>query len=163
MVEQSGKTFGMNEPRHFLDKLEWELQRLMVAGDAGPEELAYHAMNIALTAWHMVDWTFPYLPEAFLAEIKDEKGYKSYLTERSRVISACRDIANFGKHLTVKGRADPGVFTVSLPAQSSAAGSPSIIVWSIAIDGELFGIDEFAKEAVKFWQIFLDSHDMLPD
>jgi len=58
MVEQSGKTFGMNEPGHFLGKLEWELQRLMTAGDATPEELAYHAMNIALTAWHMAPFKF---------------------------------------------------------------------------------------------------------
>jgi len=159
MVEQSGKTFGMSEPRHFLDKLEWELHRLMVAGNAGPEELAYHAMNIGLTAWHMVDWTYPYLPAVLLAEVKDEKGYKSHVTEASRFISACRDIANFGKHLTVKGKRDPGVFTVSLPTQASAAG----VVWSIAIDGTLFGIEEFAKETVKFWQIFLDSHGMLPD
>jgi hypothetical protein len=52
-----GKSFGLSMPHEYLDKLKWEFEKLMKAGDASSRDLSYHAMNLAMTGWHMTDGT----------------------------------------------------------------------------------------------------------
>ena len=159
-----GKSFGLSSPSEYLDKLEWEFERMMTAGSATDRELSYHAMNLAMTAWHMTDWTYDHLSESVKSRFATQPRFQDWVKSQSRVLAACRDVATASKHMKVTRAADSGVETVDVTQVvpgTFALGSRK--VWHIAIDGELYSLDEFGRELIDFWQNYLDAQGLLPD
>jgi hypothetical protein len=48
--------FAIHSSRDMLEKLKREIERL--AGSIIRQEVADHALNAAMTAWHLTDWTW---------------------------------------------------------------------------------------------------------
>lgn len=100
------RTFGLSSPEHMLEKLEWEAG-LLYAAIAEKEAMnapAYHALNAATTAWHIVDWVCDDLDERHawpLAQAALGVGDKAAFTSLAlaqRSLAACWQIANAWKH-----------------------------------------------------------------
>lgn len=161
---QGGKTFGLSHPAEYLDKLEWEFERLMKAGRADERELSYHAMNFIITAWHMTDWIYPHLPESEKQRFPKPKDFQNWIRSQSRTVAACRDVATAAKHVKVTLSPDPKIETVLgtkfVPSDPANQFQPH---WLIAVDGMLYPMDEFCRKAISFWHGFLDMHGLLID
>jgi hypothetical protein len=164
-MDSQGKTFGLSQPHEYLDKLEWEFERMMKAGNATSRELSYCAMNVAMTAWHMIDWTFDSLPSATKAQFGQKSAFQGWVKKQSRVLSACRDVAMASKHLTVTKSPDPGVATIDEHYAESGTFEDDYvdIEWKISIDGNMYSLDEFGRDLISFWQKYLESQGLLPD
>jgi hypothetical protein len=105
------KTFGLARPRDYLGKLNWDLQRLMEMQRKDDPALRYQAMNCALTAWHMHEWVYPFLPERLLSELPKLASFRDLVKERSVYMNCCREIADAGKHHVITSRHHPDIQT----------------------------------------------------
>lgn len=117
------KVFSLTSPWHLLTKLHWEISGFKRAESRGTElgsplVIAYHAMNCAITAWHMTDWIWNdgdddggvYLADALGLKKADQASFEAYVRNESRAINCCRDIATGSKHMKLKrGGGDPSV------------------------------------------------------
>ena len=159
-----GKSFGLSTPAEYLDKLEWEFERMMKAGPATGRELSYHAMNLAVTGWHMTDWTYPHLPADQKQRFKNSFYFQKWIAAQHRVLAACRDVATASKHMTVRDSPDPSIETVDVGYVDVAYVEDGYVdvAWHIAIDGELYGLREFGETVISFWQNYLESLGLLP-
>ncbi len=131
------KVFALATPRHLLAKLHWE-----IAGFANAEKdrcalgahliAAYHAMNCAITTWHMADWVWNYLDDKSRQQISnalslkkvDQASFEAHIRAECRAINCCRDIATGSKHMKItRGGADPSVVAeVSWSYEQARAG-----------------------------------------
>jgi hypothetical protein len=158
-----GKSFGLSTPTEYLDKLEWEFHQLMTASVATDRELSYHAMNLAMTGWHMTDWTYEHSRAPLKARFGTKPRFQDWIKEQSRLLAACRDVATASKHMTVDRNPDPLVETVDVPYMTPGTiGLGTRNVWHVAIDGELYSLDEFGRGLITFWQNYLESQRPLP-
>jgi urease gamma subunit len=104
------KTFKLENCRDLYNKLDREIARFDGAAN-NSLDLADHAFNVVVTAWHMCDWVFadmtPELKSKLqintLAELQAE-------ARKCRALHLCQQAANASKHwaLLEKHR-DPGV------------------------------------------------------
>jgi hypothetical protein len=100
-------TWDLNHPRDLLDKLGRELDRLK---DGNREDSADHALNFAVTAWHLTEWVwasikgnYP-LRQRLAAEIGEPAtafGVEAFQkwAMRSGDIAVCQAICTFAKHV----------------------------------------------------------------
>jgi hypothetical protein len=166
MAEPSpgAKTFGLTHPAEYLDKLEWEFERLMKAGRIDAREMSYHAMNLIVTGWHMTDWIYPHLPEQEKLKFPKSGKFQESIRSGSRTIAACRDVATATKHMTISSRPEPRIGTVAIPKFVPSDPSNQFqTAWHIAIDGTLRPLDDFCRDIISFWQCFLEMHNLLPE
>lgn len=164
VVEVHGQpqTFGVAGVRQMLRKLEWEMKGF------GRDDIdrAFWTFNVAVTAWHLVDWAWHDLPD-------DRRVPRGKF--RERCMNECPDlrlcglIANSSKH----GKRDPNrrrsgdelVVTVLLADVVHAkcgiatCGDPiSTWTWRLFIrDGEHEHVagDVFTR-VLEFWQGFIE-------
>ena len=120
--------FGLNNPQHMFTKMIVELNELQnslsvwTKNQPYPEPL-FIAFNLAVTAWHMTDWLWMSSAETRkkLADRYDlviyetqtgiDKGLERFqeaVTQESRSLYACREIANASKHMRRK-KHDPRI------------------------------------------------------
>ncbi|WP_186085907.1 hypothetical protein [Burkholderia gladioli] len=160
----NSKSFGLSGPSDYYDKLEWEFERLMKAGNATGRELAFHAINLAITGWHMTDWTFNFLPVATKASHSNNSAtFQAWVKSQSRVIAACREVATAGKHMQITRGPDPAISTFSEGYVEEGYWEDAYCEseWKILIDGQSFSLDNFGREVINFWQCFLNSEGLL--
>jgi hypothetical protein len=164
MSQNYGKTFGMSRPSEYLDKLEWEYERLMKAGAADATELGYHTLNFLITAWHMTDWTYPYLTASVKAKFPKLRDFQDWVKNQSRELAATRDLATGGKHWRVDRNPDSQIETISV-TQFHPSSPNGVIgdVWCIAIDGGLLRPDDFCQNIITFWTGVLKMNDLWDD
>lgn len=140
MPESTIRTFNLVAPSHMLEKLDRERQRMKSAKSA--QDLADHAINFMVTAYHLVDWTWH-------ARVKDSaelrgrfecaerdvgvanagRGpcerhadakwlYWKWLTRKCPALDGCREIANASKHFRLESEG-PLIKSVSVTAKAT--------------------------------------------
>ena len=125
-------TFGHDSCRDMLDKLKREFNRLEVAPER--EDIADHAINFAITSWHLTDWIWAayedkrlkFRGEAADASASWGKGrnglgdFRKYIFEREPRIRYCDPIANEAKHLVLDEKRRPGRSVLKTTASASS-------------------------------------------
>jgi hypothetical protein len=115
--ESLPKVFALTTPMHLRAKLAWEIEGLRTAiadseSVAAHLHAAYCAFNCAVTAWHVSDWIWEYLPPAELSAqcgrgLGQVSEFQNWLIQQSRSLNCCREIANGSKHRVVsRGKPD---------------------------------------------------------
>jgi hypothetical protein len=109
------KTLVGDDAVGLLAKLHWEIEQLEAR--KGEEMLVrmFMSFNAASTAWHLHEWIWKLsneaqrglLLDAVDAETRDWQGFVLGLQRKSPAMAICRQLANAGKHMTLKhGRED---------------------------------------------------------
>ncbi len=173
------KVFALTSPAHLLRKLWWEVREFEVAEEDDSELgahliVAYHAMNCAITAWHMADWVWLYggedqrhhLATALKLDKEDFATFVTFLRSRSRALNCCRDIATGAKHMRLERRgSDPSVETEvvweiePMTVDSSVDAPLNRYTARLVVhdeQGERSARDVF-REAFQYWEGFLES------
>ncbi|PHV13805.1 hypothetical protein CSQ90_26625 [Janthinobacterium sp. BJB303] len=162
-----GKKFGFDHPSEFYDKLEWEFEQVMKAGFAPGREISFHFMNFVITAWHLADWTYPHLPDEFILQFPSKPSksdFARWTKQQCRALAACHMIANTSKHFEIGKDNEPRIELLAMPDWDEVHNkTPMRHMMAIVIDGKILGLDEFAREVVSFWQLFLESQGLLTD
>lgn len=159
-----GKKFGFDHPADMLDKLQWEYDNVSKASFSHGREFSYAVINFAVTAWHMVDWTFPHLPEQFALQFKDKPEFSRWAKNQCRELAACHVIANECKHFEAKKDIEPGIEILAMPGWMGAHNTaPARHMFALAIDGKIIEIGVFANKVRAFWLHLLDTHGLLGD
>jgi len=157
-----GKRFGFDHPSEFYDKLEWEFEQVMKAGFVPGREISFHFMNFVITAWHLADWTYPHLPKEFAAQFLKKSDFARWTKKQCRALAACHMIANTSKHFGIDKDDEPRIELVAMPGWDEVHNeTPMRHMMAIVIDGKILALDDFARQVVTFWQLFLQSKGLL--
>ncbi|MGA7674932.1 MAG: hypothetical protein WCA78_07760 [Rhizomicrobium sp.] len=187
MPEPPDKAFDLATPAHVYSKLLWELGNLKrsmaeeAAEDAGLRfESAYHAYNLAVTAWHLVDWvwaasdndTCKYISKFFGGvEMAKKAHLYNAVAQKYRAIHICGQIANGSKHYIAAWGDDPSVKAMVLwvkrePVEGTDDRVRFLFQKELAIrdgdDDPRPAIDIF-KGAVKAWDGMLGNWGFIED
>lgn len=175
------EVFGLTTPRDFLAKAGREIERLRffplaIRGGIEPRlEVADHAINAAVSLWHVTDWLARYndpRSEALLAHAKKVTGtpksnrYEvlSEFVQKDAAISLCRDVCNGSKHLEFSHPQPVVSGTVNIKmteerplpmaAVMSASGSAEgrWIAKIVLEDGSRVPALEVYERALAYWQ-----------
>ncbi len=166
------KTFGLENCRDLLRKLEWEMEGLKAASPNDPDDLAFHAFNAAVTVWHIGDWVWNDMTQEHRDALADEWGkplnvngnFLSAVRQENREIGLCREIATASKHVEVSQSPDLTVDTVVSAGPATAitvatngvpeAPSP---IWALKVldRGQRRSILEVLEGALAFWTEFI--------
>ncbi|MCG3146440.1 MAG: hypothetical protein HONDAALG_04506 [Gammaproteobacteria bacterium] len=171
------KVFALTTPVHLLRKLWWEVKEFEAAENDNSELgthliVAYHAMNCAVTAWHMADWVWLHGGEDqrhhlfAMLELEQENftTFVAYLRRNSRALNCCRDIATGSKHMRLERKgSDPDVeaevvwdmepMTVNSPVDAPLCRYTARLVVHDG-QGARSARDVF-REAFQYWEAFL--------
>jgi hypothetical protein len=143
MTQPAIRPFGMTSCRDMLNKLEREITRF--ASSAERDEIVDHALNAAMTAWHLAEWTWPDTAHsAGLRERIAEEMHENIPTRdpftllRRYAVKHCPDlrlcelIANTAKHLECRSLNAESKFSATVaPAELMFAndlGQPTVFV-----------------------------------
>src|SRR5713101_4773830 len=95
--------FGLQSSRDMLMKLQRDFDRL--ARSSEPWDHIDHGLNVAMTAWHLVDWVWAEIKRSpdRLGELgiqgKGKDGFKDYVLNACPELRYCQIIATSAKHL----------------------------------------------------------------
>jgi hypothetical protein len=172
-----------------MQKLAWEikcfeaeLRRQDATGLPRHLEAAYCAFNVAVTAWHLSDWTWHSLPEHHRPDVAEKlgasnklKSFQDALIANSRALRICKEIANGSKHMEDREtdiRADIAWTRHSASVGQLKAGQP-IAAYNfqlIVFDGSIeLDAAEVFSDVFSFWRRllpewgFLDPEFVIPD
>jgi hypothetical protein len=176
------KTFGLTSCRDVLAKLDRELARLDTARTL--EDACDHSTNAAISAWHLVEWTWSALKKD--KQLSDRitnandlgvrwreiDEFKKWLLEHGcSELRHCQMITNSFKHLDRSSKPrDPDFATQRGPlfmgqvTLVSATGEPKPIYvalgnyseWYIIEDDKKYLINSLLKAVQHFWHTFLN-------
>lgn len=131
------------------------------------------ALNIAMTAWHMVDWVFAdmnadqrALAGQILGGSIEKKGDLAALaTKACEALRICQVIATAGKHVEVASRPDPSLTTrFELVDLSADDTNPQLLTaWVIEREGKEYPADQIFKDVHRFWENLLSDLGMIED
>jgi len=165
-------TFGHENCRDLCEKLNRELGRLNDARNR--EDIADHAINFAVTAWHLIDWVWATHERndeyfAFKGEAKRASGgwkcladFRDYIVGREPRLENCGLFANSAKHLVLDEKRWPnqsevatiasakGDVTLSDMFQGTVEWTPKIVVGQRHLDARV----EF-QVVLDFWTQFI--------
>jgi len=145
--DQPRHTFGLNNCRDLCEKLNRELFRLNTEIERGHdrEAIADHAVNFAVTAWHLIDWIWCSYKDNRLQLHKDAmtasqawknfEDFKKYILDREPKLHSCGLIANTAKHLVLTDKRwadqnDTSAVFIAAESQVVVGGE------EVVIDGE---------------------------
>ena len=156
--ENQNKTFDLNAPGGYLDKLEWEFSNMMRSHEVGQREMSYHFINFSVTAWHMADWTFPFLSSGCRENLNISTlgCLQKYLLAKSSYIKMCREVATAGKHFSISRNPNGSIITMPVNIQVLDKANPRVVSsWLVSIEGGWHAVDEIASGSILFWKDFL--------
>jgi hypothetical protein len=172
------KVFALATPHHLLIKLHWELVQLRSSLEAKlPVALthvpAYHSFNVAVTCWHLTDWTWASADQQTRLLISQRLDlteqtlgqFQRALRRKHRVLHICSQIANGSKHFHADRTDDPEIRTEDvwehqpLRAGSARAGHrPSYRYRLVVTDkGEPHEAITLFEQAERIWIRELES------
>lgn len=151
-------TFGLPDARSLLRKLEWELGELGLADT----HTHYRAFNVAVTAWHLIDWVWQELPPSRRAVWRDDRrSFRDACEQECPDLALCGMIAEASKHRIRDRPVRKGVATfafadvVHAKCGEARADDPlSTWTWRLVIrDGEheRSAADVFSR-VLAYWQ-----------
>lgn len=169
--EGPSSVFALATPQHMLTKLGWEIRLLRESLSPERDDFlwpltpAYHAYNCAVTAWHLVDWTWCTADQELRAQLAQKFRFDVPSTARKalerfsdsiardcRALHICRVIANGSKHMKVM-KPD-----LSVKAQIKWDGEPHFLQRPYVTDmGKARPAVEVFDETFRYWHQLLAS------
>jgi len=128
------QTFGFENSRDLCEKLKREYQRLEEARDR--EHIADHAINFAITAWHLNEWIWKLFERndeyfSFTGTAKKDcknwtkmPDFRDYICGREQRVRYCGLIASSAKHLELFEKVWPEQNEISTPVSGKNVNSP---------------------------------------
>ena len=99
--EAREKTFKLENCRDLCNKLQREIERFKKAA-TDPLDLADHAFNVVVTAWHMCDWVFADLTPQLKSKLNiNTKAALQAEARKCRALHLCEQAAIASKHWAV--------------------------------------------------------------
>jgi hypothetical protein len=179
-IPSQKQTFGLENCRDLLLKLEWEIEGLKNAPTDLPDEFTYRAFNGFVTAWHLADWVWKGMTEQQRKTLRlewkcpkmnAEGQFAAELQKKSRALAICRQIATASKHVEVTKYPDETVDAITSAEPAflttedgghliTAEGDRLILeqpIWVLKVsDGrEKRPAVEVLDEALDFWTSFI--------
>ncbi|MCM0018399.1 MAG: hypothetical protein NBV67_00230 [Tagaea sp.] len=154
------QTFGLENCRDMLAKLEWEIERYREASPHDAASLTHIAFNAAVTAWQLADWVCADITPAQLARlgVADGNAFKRKVLRESRAVYLCRQVATASKHAFVSDHFDETVDSVVNATDGDVEINDEAIfatppVWALAIqDGEkIMPVMKVFEGALDYW------------
>jgi hypothetical protein len=155
-------SFGIVSSRQFLEKLEQEYS------DFDKDHIsARHAINCALTSWHLSDWTYSEYfstDPAFQDSIEPRKSgilkYQEYLIQNCEELKYMRLIANGSKHCilrnaTIKNKTVQYVGSMSYEDFNREDFDVDRFEM-ILEDGRKIDFEDSLLKTITFWKAYLD-------
>lgn len=170
----------LSHPSQLFIKLNWDLGLFQktLSGEnheARPYEVAaFHAFNVAVTAWHLTDWIWGFLDEKervqmvadfeFESQVLGLRDFQRAVRKKSRALEICWEVANGSKHFTThedsKVETQVDVKVNSATVGEFRAGQPLqtfsyefIINWN----GQVLEAVKVFEEARDFWGRLLNT------
>jgi hypothetical protein len=180
--KRASQSFNIQDVSQMMRKLTAELSQFMES-QASSTMSGYLALNIAMTAWHMVDW----LNKDMNAEqrkcavqnlksnkpISDEKLLGKAVTNACNALRICQVIATAGKHVKVEGKPDRTLATHFKivrpnPDEAKRPGEGLSYIWIITRNPRKRKKEEYLaetvfKEAHRFWEDLLSHLGIIED
>lgn len=178
------KTFGLNNCRDLLRKLEWEIDNYEKTPPQDLESLSFHAFNAAVTAWHIVDWVWADMTEEQRQSVarawgitlsqttsKSINQFAGTVRQKNRAINLCREIAIASKHVVNERNPDPAVNTTASATTATVVtiGGDAVVTsdgsevvttptWALKVidGGNTRPVLAVFKEALDYWTKFID-------
>ena len=177
--KRAPQSFNIRDAQQLMRKLTVEISQFIESNSSSALS-GYLALNIAMTAWHMVDWvsadmnaaqcklTTQYLewPVPYSKKTRDELA--KAVTKKCEALQTCRVIATAGKHAVVNCRPDPSLATRfeivrPNPNEANLPGEGLSYVWVIERDGKEYLAEEVFKKAHRFWEDLLSRLGIIED
>jgi hypothetical protein len=153
--------FDISSPEHFLAKLKEE--QLALEHDLSS---ARHAINAALTAWHLTDWVWVHYLKSqerirmrFGPDGRDLDAFKQYLRARCPALSTMHAVCTGSKHVH-SGKSDVST-TVRHSGGFSSGFSKGFDISRLKVvkhDGSTHWFDLELREVVTFWESLFNEH-----
>ncbi len=169
------QSFNIREASQLLRKLTVEIHQF-TKSDFSSTLSGYLALNIAMTAWHIVDWVSADMEtdqrematRYFGRPISNNVDLAAAVTSACEALRICQVIATAGKHVEVRRRPDPSLvtkFKLVRPNQNKAKlpGEGLSYIWVIHRNGKEYLAEEVFKEAHRFWEDLLSHLGMIED
>lgn len=170
--DRLSQSFIIGDASHLLRKLTSEVSAFIDNQDEIVKS-GRLALNIAMTAWHMVDWTFADMDadQRVLAgrqlgrKINTQRDFAAAATEACEALRMCQVIATAGKHVEVSTRPDPSLVTRLEFFEVNADGASGQVgaMWIIERDGKKYPAEETFNQVHRFWEDLLSSLGMIED
>jgi len=173
--KRAHQSFNIGDASQLLRKLTVEIHQF-TRSDSSSTTSGYLALNIAMTAWHMVDWVNADMDEdqrkmatAYLGQpISNHSDLAAAVTTVCADLRICQVIATAGKHVKVKRRPDPTLSTnfklvKSNPNVARLPGEGLSYIWIIKHSGKEYLAKEVFKKVHRFWEDLLSHLGMIED
>ena len=173
--KRAHQSFNIGDASQLLRKLTVEIHQF-IKSNSSSSMSGYLALNIAMTAWHMVDWLSADMgvdqretaTRCLGRPISDHKDLAAAVTSACEALRICQVIATAGKHVEVKSRPDPSLstsFKLVKPSLNKARlpGGGLSYIWVIERSGKVYLAEDVFKEAHRFWENLLSHLGMIED
>jgi hypothetical protein len=173
--KRASQSFNIGEASQLMRKLTVEIHKFTKSNSSSTLS-GYLALNIAMTAWHMVDWVSADMganqretaTRCLGRPIFNHNDLAAAVTNACEALRICQVIATAGKHVEVKSRPDPSLatkFRLVKPSPNKARlpGEGLSYIWVIERNGKEYLAEEVFKEAHRFWESLLSRLGMIED
>jgi len=173
--KRAHQSFNIGDASQLLRKLTVEIHEFTKSNSSSTMS-GYLALNIAMTAWHMVDWLSADMDvdqretatRCLGRPISDHNDLAATVTSACEALRICQVIATAGKHVEVKRRPDPSLatrFKVVKPSLNKPRlpGEGLSYIWVIERNGKEYLAEDVFKEAHRFWETLLSHLGMIDD
>ena len=173
--KRAHQSFNIGDASQLLRKLTVEIHEFTKSNSSSTLS-GYLALNIAMTAWHMVDWVSADMDmdqretatRCLGRPISNHNDLAAAVTSACEALRICQVIATAGKHVEVKRRPDPSLatrFKLVKPSPNKARlpGEGLSYIWVIKRNGKEYLAEEVFKEAHRFWEDLLSRLGMIED
>jgi|WetSurMetagenome_2_1015567.scaffolds.fasta_scaffold169597_3 hypothetical protein len=173
--KRAHQSFNIGDASQLMRKLTVEIHQFAKHNSSSTIS-GYLALNIAMTAWHMVDWVDADMDEdqcdtasRYLGQpLSNHKSFVVAVTTACTALRICQVIATAGKHAEVKDRPDPSLSTrfklvKSDPNKAGLPGEGLSYIWVIKRSGEEYLAEEIFKKVHRFWEDLLTHLSMIED
>lgn len=169
--------FGLKSPAELIEKLEREINRLRAAEKPGSEDhkrQADHAINCALTAWHISDWVFVAGLKTSSVRANSLGNFQKQLIGECSELGIWKDLANGSKHFkidkpehsnvskTTDRKTVGGGLTRSLtrpltrPVVRNLTGGYTVLVVEVSMkDGTKMKAETLFDNTLSYWRDFM--------
>jgi hypothetical protein len=160
------RSFSFTSPDQYLSKLFWEQTTALACAPGANFDRLFHAMNFAVTAWHMHDWLWSFASDQtkamwssmFRTRLTNEREFADALVANFDVLRACKQVANEVKHGKLRAP-DEGITALG-EIEVTPEGERWIAVFRI--DDARKTDEEFFDEVLGVWVAFLAHSGLLP-
>jgi hypothetical protein len=173
--KRAPQSFNIGDASQLLRKLTVEILQFIESNSSSTLS-GYLALNIAMTAWHMVDWVSADMDAEqrrvatqYLGRpISNHDDLASAVTSVCEAMRICQVIATAGKHVEVRRRPDPTLATMFKlvkphPDKGMLPGEGLSYIWVIKCNRNEYLAGEIFKKAHRFWEDLLSRLGMIED